>query len=58
MKRHHLDTELFDVGIVAWFFFKHEEETYGPVAKRVGFDEFFKVRLGSLVCGWMGGCGC
>ncbi len=47
VKRHRQDTQLFDVGIVAWFFFKHEEDVYGPVAKRVGFNEFFKV--GSIV---------
>ena len=44
VKRHREDTAMFDVGIVAWFFFKHEEETYGPVANRVGFNDFFKVR--------------
>ena len=43
VKRHRSNTELFDVGIVAWFFFKHEEDVYGPKANRVGFNEFFKV---------------
>lgn len=43
VKRHRADTALFDVGIVAWFFFKHDETVYGPVANRVGFNEFFKV---------------
>ena len=43
VKKYRSNTELFDVGIVAWFFFKHEEEVYGPVAQRVGFNEFFKV---------------
>lgn len=45
VKRHRKDTTLFDVGIVAWFFFNHDEKVYGPVAKRVGFDDFFKVRI-------------
>lgn len=43
VKRHRTNTAMFDVGIVAWFFFEHDEATYGPVAKRVGFNEFFKV---------------
>ena len=43
VKQHRSKSDLFNVGIVAWFFFKHEEEVYGPVANRVGFDDFFKV---------------
>ncbi len=43
-------TDLFDVGIVAWFFFKHEEEVYGPVAQRIGFNEFFKVCMCMCMC--------
>ena len=43
VSRHHMNTPLFDVGITAFFFFKHEEDKYGPIAKRVGFNEFFKV---------------
>ena len=45
VKSHRRNTELFDVGIVAWFFFKHDEEIYGPIANRVGFNEFFKVHI-------------
>ena len=43
VKDHHKNTELFDVGITAWFFFDHDEEIYGPKANRVGFHDFFKV---------------
>ena len=43
VKLHRKNTELFDVGITAWFFFKHEEEVYGPKAERISFHDFFKV---------------
>ena len=43
VKLHRHNTDLFDVGITAWFFFKHEEEVYGPKADRVSFHDFFKV---------------
>ena len=54
VKQHRKNTEMFDVGIVAWFFFKHEEDVYGPVANRVGFNEFFKVILDPCA-GYLGG---
>lgn len=37
-------TDLFDVAITAFFFFKHDEDLYGPKLDRVGFYDFFKVR--------------
>lgn len=43
VKLHRKNTELFDVGITAWFFFKHEEGVYGPKAERISFHDFFKV---------------
>jgi len=43
MKAHHSNTELFDIGITDWFFFKKDENLYGPVAQRIGFNDFFKV---------------
>ena len=45
VKTYRKRTDMFDVGIVAWFFFTHEEEVYGPKANRVGFNDFFKVGL-------------
>ena len=33
----------FDVGITNYFFFKHDEMKYGPIAKRVSFYDFFQV---------------
>ncbi|XP_047128293.1 protein O-glucosyltransferase 2 isoform X1 [Hydra vulgaris] len=34
----------FDVGITHYFFFKHDEEKYGPIANRVSFYDFFKYK--------------
>lgn len=48
VKNHRKNTELFDVGIVAWFFFKHNEEEYGPKEKHVSFHDFFNVRTVNL----------
>ena len=43
IRDHHGNSELFDVGITAWFFFQYDENVYGPKAERVGFHDFFKV---------------
>ena len=43
VKKYWNNTELFDVGLVAYFFHDHDEELYGPKATRVGLPEFFKV---------------
>ncbi|XP_064393653.1 protein O-glucosyltransferase 2-like isoform X2 [Halichondria panicea] len=44
IRDHHGNSELFDVGITAWFFFQYDENVYGPKAERVGFHDFFKYK--------------
>lgn len=38
-------TDLFDVGITAYFFHHHDEDMYGPTKDRVSFHDFFKVSV-------------
>ena len=47
VRLHRNNTQLFNVALTNWFFFKDEysEEVYGPKEKNVGFHEFFKVSV-------------
>ena len=38
------DTDKYDIGLTHFFFFKHNEEKYGPIVSRIGFFDFFTYR--------------
>jgi len=35
--------ELIDAAFTNFFFFKHDENLYGPIVKHISFFDFFKV---------------
>jgi len=39
---------MLDAAFTNFFFFKHDEELYGPLVKHVSFFDFFKVSLAVL----------
>ena len=40
--------DLIDAALTNFFFFRNEEEEYGPKVKHISFFDFFKVRLVSF----------
>ena len=37
-------TDKYDVGLTHFFFFKHDEDKFGPIVSRIGFFDFFAYR--------------
>ena len=37
-------TDKYDVGLTHFFFFKHDENKFGPIVPRIGFFDFFNYR--------------